>query len=564
MKKLLSTIMAVFMLCASLGAMGCNREQLEAGDDSKSLLNVGVFYAGYGIEWAKQAEHDFEKLYEDVVFEDGKKGVDVIIDAKKDEFKPSNLLVTMESYENAIYFLNQNDFYGFQRNGLLADITDTLNEKVYDADGYWAAASGKPAVSSMNDIMYAEFDGYYDINGRTYAAPWSFDCAGIIYDADLFDKNRYYFDDEGEIGCNQADIDAGNCGTGPDLTMGTPDDGMPVTWNDFVTLMDHMKRGGDNVTPFIWSGGTQYQKVRAYESIWANYEGYDDYMLNFSFNGVDAQLGQITPSTAGKLCEQEGIKAAIKAAYDIIDGGYYFGKSFQKSYTEAQTLYIDKDGEAGQVAMFMEGGYWEIEAIDTFDRMGSLLPSNGFGQRNFKRFPIPNFVGVEGITDQTSEIMEEPETLIGHSAYKNIALVTAKNKAKNPELQQRLAKLFLQYVNSREQLVNFTAKTGACIGAYHFKTTKEERNTFTKFGKNIFEYIENGSKVAIDVPLHEFRRSNYADWEDNGRGYFYINENGVGSFADPFTFFADASSKTVNDCWGYMQRQFKQLMSTCK
>ena len=46
--------------------------------------------------------------------------------------------------------------------------------------------------------------------------------------------------------------------------------------------------------------------------------------------------------------------------------------------------------------------------------------------------------------------------------------------------------------------------------------------------------------------------------------YFYINENGVGSFADPFTFFADASSKTVNDCWSYMQRQFKELMSTCK
>ena len=35
-----------------------------------------------------------------------------------------------------------------------------------------------------------------------------------------------------------ADVKAGNCGVGPDGVASTSDDGLPVTWNDFIKLME--------------------------------------------------------------------------------------------------------------------------------------------------------------------------------------------------------------------------------------------------------------------------------------------------------------------------------------
>ena len=140
------------MSVTSLGAFaGCGGSG-QKYDETKSQLNVGVFYGGLGRVWMDSLAKDFEEYYKDTSFEDGKKGVQVIVDAKKKEFEIANLSVTMESYDNALYATDFSDIALWHQNGLLADISDIVNEKVYDEDGNLAAATGKAAVSSIHDI----------------------------------------------------------------------------------------------------------------------------------------------------------------------------------------------------------------------------------------------------------------------------------------------------------------------------------------------------------------------------------------------------------------------------
>ena len=118
MKKQLAVIMATLLTLGTIGMSACGeikRDDVgEVLDDTKSLLNIGVFNAGYGVRWAEEAVKDFEEFYKNTEFEPGKKGVEVQIDARKDEFKPVTLKATITSNKNTLYFLNEfSDLDGF-------------------------------------------------------------------------------------------------------------------------------------------------------------------------------------------------------------------------------------------------------------------------------------------------------------------------------------------------------------------------------------------------------------------------------------------------------------------
>ena len=501
MKKLISLLLVFVIALTTMGMVGC-RDSGEKFDETKTQLFVGVMSAGMGTIWSDNVFKDFEELYKGVSFEPNKEGVQIIEDYRKDEFVPTALRSTMKGYRNAIYFVNQSDYDGYIADNLLVDITETIKEDVYDANGDLAAVTGLPATQSILDTMKDTYVGRHERGGKYYAIPWCEAVSGIIYDADLFDEEGYYFDEDGELGATWEDVEAGNCGPGPDGKLGTTDDGMPETYNDFIELCERMS--GDGVVPFTWAG-TEYQRRYAYESIWANYEGYDDYMLNYTFNGTDAQLGVITEQNyATVLAGQEGRLAGIQMFADIMKNKWYYSDAFKSSYTSAQTEYVYSKRTNNRIAFFMEGGYWEAEARSTFDEMG-IVPGDGYGERNFKLFPIPNFVGVDGITDQTNT--SEPEVLLagGDNA---LVFLTKQNASSNPEVQQRLAKLLLQFANSREQVVHFTRDTGACFRPYNMEATPEEKAEFTKYAQSVYSYIEDGSKLFPKMNYSEIRKKN--------------------------------------------------------
>ena len=77
MKKLLTLLMAIVMMLGCFA--GCNRQQNETFDDNKSHLYVGIYNAGFGVEWLKDIKTRYEKLYEKKQFEPGKEGIQIHI-----------------------------------------------------------------------------------------------------------------------------------------------------------------------------------------------------------------------------------------------------------------------------------------------------------------------------------------------------------------------------------------------------------------------------------------------------------------------------------------------------
>lgn len=497
-KKLLTCVMALVIALCSL--TGCIIDDGKKLDETKSQLNIGIFKAGLGTKWLEDAMADFTEYYAETSFEEGKKGVQLIMDDRTEEFKPSNLYSTMTYNDNAIYFLDQSDFELFYSKGLLEDLTATVNEKIYDEDGNFARDTGKTATKSINDTMNSEFKGMYVRDGGEYALPYRVNVSGIIYDADLFNANGYYFFNNGEMGAKQADIDLGedgDIGPGPDGKVGTADDGMPVTWKDFIKLMKLMTE--DDIIPFTWAGGsTGYQLWYAYESIWANYQGLNDYAPNLSFSGTLSDGTVVTEENYNTtLVDQQGRKAAINVFKDIMSNPkYYSADAFMNNHTAAEFEYIYSISTGKRIAFFMEGGYWESEARTYFDTMAIVDENLGYGKRDFRLLPIPNFVGTEGIADQTNT--SENEVLLGRGAS-SLVCIPKTTACANPELQKTLAKLFLQFVNSREQLSKFVANTGACFRPFSFNATPEELNNYTKFGKSVYMYMEQGSTILSDL-----------------------------------------------------------------
>lgn len=558
MKKLLSltaaAVLSVSMCCATAcGGVAGGGGGGQDVDSSKSQLNVGIFDAGLGTVWLDEAIKDFEAYYANTPFEEGKMGVEVIKDAKKSEFRPGNLLSTMEYYDNAMYFLDQSRYVEYVSQGLVADITDTIKEKIYDEDGNFAAVTGKPAVKSILDTMQ---DDVWDVaglvNGKYYAIPYYTGVSGMIYDADLFNEKGYYYFANGQIGAKQADIDSGNCGTGPDGVLGTTDDGLPYTWNDFIKLMNLMVT--EDIIPFTWAGATNYQRQAMYQQIWANYEGTNNYSLNFTFKGTDSVLGEINDDNANILKNQEGRVAGIKACYDVIKNSKYYSTNAinNQSHTEAEFEYIDSINTNKRIAMFLEGGYWESEARAVFDDAAITNPEHGYGKRDFRLMAVPNFIGTDGVKDQTVKAGDK-EVLIGGTdgRYDAIVCISAKNTCENPELQMKLAKLFLQFVQSREQLAQFTQHTGACFRPYEFKTMPEELEQYTKFGQNIYKYIQEGAKIVNADPTSAKILASQTNYQ---RDWFFGARIGNDAIAgEPMGFFLKYNDKNVSDAVALMK-----------
>lgn len=547
--------LAMAVSCGGGGGSTSNnggKESNTPDTSGKTQLNVGVFDAGLGTVYFDEMAKDFEEYYKDTSFEEGKKGVAVIPLKKKEEYKPGNLIATMTNYDNVLYFLDQGNYTEFASKGLIADITDTVEEKFLDEDGNLAKDTGKAATQSIKDTMV---DGYADCflyNGKYYAVPFWIQVPGIIYNADLFNEKRFYFKANGSLGAIQADIDAGNCGAGPDGKLGTADDGLPATWNDFVSLMKQMVNS--DVTPFAWDATHEYQRSGAFTQIWANYEGYNNFMLNYTFNGTDSVLGEITEENYKDLANQEGRKAAIKAFYDITgnDKNYTRKSVSGNNHLEAQKEFINSVVDGSPVAMFLENSYWESEARSTFNQLAQEDPSYAYGKHDYRFMPIPKFTGVNGIKDQTNT-----ERVIAGRGADNYICIAAKNNNKNSEIQTGIAKLFIRFVQQRSQLVKFTANTG-CFRSFKYTATAEETATYTKYTQSIAKYIAEGAKLTSNLPVAEKRRNNVSLFDEENNAFAFIVTTSTGALYDPFSYFKYSANKgkTVDDCFNEFKKSF--------
>jgi hypothetical protein len=304
---------------------------------------------------------------------------------------------------------------------------------------------------------------------------------------------------------------------------------------------------GKSITPFTWSGNTDYQRRMAYRYIWANYEGANDYLLNYTFDGKDSQKGDIDDTNYPLLLEQNGRKAGIKAAKDITSNSrYYSSLANKQTYTEAQEEYAYSVMTNNKIAMFFEGSYWESEAKGTFDKMPSDL---GYGKRNFKWLPVPNFIDVDGVPDQDKEM--DDRVLDASSAYEYGVYISAKNKCKNYQVEVQLAKLFLQFAQQRSQLVKFVKNTGCTWRPYNFTVEPDELKEWTGIAKSIYEFIKEGATVVSSFPYSNVRKLNPKKFSEGAWDFVYT------LYTEPFAYFMNVPNRSVDQCYNDMLTTLK-------
>ncbi len=473
--KILSFALAITL---SLGAAGSMTACKSSSDDSsgnetldtkKTQLYVRNYQGGFGNKWLYNGKAKLEEKYADTELEPGKKGVQVLITDVKETPQISN--IQNDVYE--VYFVEKVNYLYLQKQNVVEDITSIVTGKnPYD---------NKSIESKLTD----EQKKFYGIeeNGTTkyYALPHYMASMGIVYDIDLFNERNYYFkagyENETDVQ-NMFIIDSGDKkSNGPDGKTGvidgvdySLDDGLPATYADFWNLCQYIKEDGN--TPLNWGGtnATQFYVTALMIQLMANYQGKEEFMRNFTFDGdmdvvkLDSNGNVImngdkpeTETVTMTYANNEGYETFRSAAYyyglqfikKLMDtvGTYSLAKNINNNAYDAfaaQRDYIASRGYNGngRQAMLIDGTWWDSEATSYFAAAGCNKADCNYGW-----MPLPV---------ATEEMVGKQENTMVNT-INSLCFV----KKGLTDVKKQLAFDFVQLMNSDEFLVDFTVQTNA-------------------------------------------------------------------------------------------------------
>ncbi len=494
----------------SANAGGQNSGGSEKVDQNRTQLYVFNFAGGYGVDWLVAAKERFEELHKDDVIEEGKKGVQIVINNEKTQGKELDAQILDNRDE--IYFAEHVSYYTLKSLGVLADISDAVTGDL----SVYGDAAGSTIEGKLSDAQ----KDYYDIDGKYYGVPHYAGYSGLVYNVDLFNEKGYYFKDnygtpseiEDYFIYSEEDVKS----KGPDGQAGTDDDGLPATYEEFFVLCRYIQQSGD--TPIIWNGAGHTTYVNTLiDALAADHEGYEQKMLNYTLSGTATTLGtiqngQFVPdaqptdiaSSPLDIFRQEGKYNALKFVSEIISNKYYFesvsGGSFNSglSHMDAQDnfLFAGHDGETKPIAMLCEGIWWESEATDTFNEMeNSMGASYGKTSRNFALMPMPK---------------ANADKLGKNTLLDNIYSVCFM-KANIAESKRDIAIEFIKFVNSDVSLKEFTTITNT-PKALDYTMTEEEMAQMSPFGRSVLN-LKQTSDIVYPISSNPLYINNQGQFD---------------------------------------------------
>lgn len=480
LKKIVAMTLAVV---TAVSMAGCGAKRTNEVDSSKTTLYVGNFNGGIGDEWLKSAIAKFEEKYADTSFEDGKKGVQILIgDNNKTTMVGPELEKIISTSQNEVFFTESVYYYDWVAKGLVKDITDAVTTPLTEFG----------EDKSIQDKMDSDVSEAMTVDGKVYALPFWEGYYGFVYNATLFDEKGWYLTDDGSF-TNAS----GKLGKGPDGKAGTYDDGMPATYDDFFKLLEKINK--DNVTPVQWAGASPDYFTWLMGALFADYEGYDDLMLNYTLEGetdlvklntlkagslaYDTEKVKITPTNAYELARQEGYVYTLNFAQTLLQSnGYYDANScLSGSYKQqdAQLAFVRNATTTSNkpVAIMIDGSWWENEAGNAFKETYGSKATKYDNQMEMKWMPLPKAtkkqVGSENV-------MVSP---LDSYCFLNANIADSKLE---------VAKKFLQFCHTDAMMCEFTETTGV-VKPYDYEvdTTK-----LTPFVASVVEASRN-SKVVF-------------------------------------------------------------------
>lgn len=490
MKKifgLITIMLFMFVLAACNVERIGQEEQINVG---ATQLFVGTFDGGYGDEWIKKAAVRFEEKYKDISFETGKKGVQIIPKKSRDYYGPL-LKDDIAGLKQDVFFTESIYYYDFVNQGLLLDITDVV-EQPLNYEFVEGAVNNVTETKSIEDKMRTGHTQFLkDSDDKYYGLPFYEANYGFIYDVDLFEDELLYFAAEG-TGNSYGFITSldGQRSSGPDGDPSTEfDNGLPATYEEFFILADYMVR--KNIVPITWAGNVQSYVSSLLTSFWTDFEGVDQMMLNYNFDGeaknivdgFDSHGKPITKSvditldngylTYGK---QAGRYHALSFLDQLLNNRSYFNAnatfSPAQTHNDAQNAFLSGKylSNNDTVGILIDGTWWQHESGNVFDALEKAFGSDASAKnRKFSVMPIPkvdkDHLGVYTIYEANFPM-----------AFINANVETWK---------QPLAKAFMQFMHTDDSLVEFT-KTTNTFRAFDYEMSADELETLTHWGRSLY------------------------------------------------------------------------------
>ena len=478
-----------------LGGGSANSGETEKTvDNSKTQLYVQNYTAGFGDAWLYDLEARFEEEHKDTVYEEGKKGIQVWHQGAMKQFTGQDVIAGTQE----VYFMEGAEYYALTSvEGALENLTDIVVNPNTD---------GKTIASKMTNLQ----KDYFGITGtdgdpKYYAIPHYEGGWGLIYNKELFDKQGYYFDENGELIYENKNA---KLGTGPDGKSGTDDDGLPRTYEEFYYLCEQIRINGD--MPLCWSGEFREPYLTTFmNTLVAEYEGAEQMALNLTFEGTAKDLvvfdeagkvvyedGEIktesldiTTANGAELSRQAGKLYALEFLHTIMttDGWINEKNAFNQthSHLDAQEDFLKggtKVSSEKAYAMLIDGPWWEAEATNVFTLMSIQDPQYSKQNRNFAWMPLPKAteakVGSESIYIDTLDALCCVKAGLG------------------PKKQAALD--FVKFAVTDESLVKFTQITGA-FKAFDYSLTEQQQEVLSPFAKSVHKYRETATSFVMNT-----------------------------------------------------------------
>ena len=567
MRKNLSRLLAGALACISvLGLVGCggnpysdlddggNKRPEKVLDPSKTQLQVVTFRAGFGDEWLYELEDRFEEAYKDVVYEDGKKGVQVWHEGDTKQYDAQAVI----SSKYDIFFMEGGDYYALCANGgALEELTDIVTLPNKD--------DNDKTIFSKMTAQQKSFYGYTAVDGdpKYYAIPHYEGGWGLVYNKELFDRKGYYLASKaGEEPCLISSPEAtSEKGTGPDGQTGTEDDGLPRTYEEFFFLCDEIVARDD--IPFCWSGKhAEPYLTTMMNTLVADYNGVEQMTLNLDFNGTAQELvvmdgnevvwengkiktetKEITPKNGYDMARQAAKYYAIDFLYKMLTTkDYYNDGAFvsthdhlmaQTDFLQAGTTFASGKGE---MAMLVDGPWWEGEASTTFNTMSAQNDAYSKKNRNFGWMPLPKAT--------------EEKVGSGKVYVDSLSAFTVVKAGLGPKKQAALD--FVRFSATEASLVEFTQITGA-LKSYNYTLNEEQSANLSPFTKSLIRYKETATLYVHDSSSAFFQKNRTALQPYRAYG----SSDGSGTVSNPVIAFSKKKPISAEEYFENMYKRWK-------
>lgn len=480
--KLAMCVLASVFFVGSFAACGKTPDGSgEKIDSNKTQLYVFNYNGGYKTDWLESAKNSYQELHKNDSYEDGKTGVQIIINHPKSFPSSSEILAG----DDEVYF-DEGIFYRqFLNAGVFADLTSIVTEK----SGY----DGKTIESKLTEQQIKTLK----VDGKYYAIPHYSGGYGLIYNRDLFDEQGWYFRKtpldsslEGRFVMDDAEAERS---LGPDGKV-SDDDGLPATYDEFFALCELIVE--NQMTPVCWSGSHYNLHLNGLmNALVADYEGVDRMNLRMSFDGEADDLGkiengnfvkdamtQISKENGYEVFRQEGVYHALTFIEKLIKTKNFHNDNAFSTYSQndAQDEFLlgGIDGRTKEVAMLVDGDWWQQEADDSFSSI-----SEDYGKdkskfnRHFAWMPLP-----KATQEKVGSNSTDYDTRLA------FGFICKKTSAK----KMPLALDFLQYVNSDDMLADFT-KTTNTLKALNYSVSNEILNEMTPYGRSLYQAKKSGT-----------------------------------------------------------------------